>query len=413
VPRFDLFSEEVLYLMKKKYIIIGASAAGIACANRLRQLDAESEILCISQEKEIPYNKCFLADYCAGLKQEEEILILTQAHAVQKNIQLMLDTQVVDINASAKTIALINGAILNYDALVIATGTSPKIPHAFKDMRNVFMFHRLSDVNALMNFIRINNAKKAVVVGSGLSGLECADALQHQNVQVTVVELQDRVLATHVDEKGSRFIERQMKNGGINFIANTSVVNIENKDNRSSVHCADGTIIYADVIVFAIGLQPNLDLAQKAELAVHDQGIITDDYMRTSNHHVLAAGDIAMVRDQLTQQLVPNRTWPDAMLQGLIAAHSIAGQVKKYPGLAAVISSSFFGIKFASCGPIVNPPSTYQILVNEKSDYYHLFLLDNGLLKGFLLVGNTGSVGKLRQHLLTKTPISIEFMLSL
>ncbi len=399
--------------MKKKYIIIGASAAGIACANRLRQLDGESEILCISQEKEIPYNKCFLADYCAGIKKEEEIFILTSVQADQKNIQLMLDTHVIDINATEKVITLHDKTVLTYDALVIATGTSPKLPASFKEMQNIFMFHRLFDVNAIMHFINKHSAKKALVIGSGLSGLECADALLAQNMQVSVVELQDRVLATHVDAKGSRFIQQYMQHKNVFFIPNTSIVNIERNNHTSFATCADGTIIEADLIVFAIGLQPNIELAHKAQIAVHEQGIITNEYMQTSNPHIWVAGDIAMVKDQLTGQLVPNRTWPDAMLQGLIAAHSIAGQPKIYPGLAAVISSSFFDIKFASCGPIADPPSSYTVLTNEKSDYYHLFLLENSYLKGFLLVGNTGSVGKLRQHLLTKTPVNQEFLLTI
>lgn len=402
--------------MKKKFVIIGASAAGISCANRLRQLDNECEIVCISDEIESPYNKCLLADYMCGLKQEKEVFTLTLDQAQQKNITLMLGKKVIEIETQKKQIVLDDQSTINYDSLLIGVGTSPRMPQfpQIQDVNNFFTFHHLRDIAGILNYLKQNNAQKAVVVGSGLSGLECADALQANGVRTTVVEMRERVLSTHVDAKASRFIQERMQANGVEFLPNNAVADFEIEKSRiKRIKLSDETAAEIDLIVFAIGLQPNLELARNAGIATLHDGIVTDEYMRTSIPDIYAAGDIALVRDQLSDQLVPNRTWPDAMLQGLIAAHSMVNQPKIYPGLASVISSSFFNIKFASCGPVVNPPREFEQIINDQSEFYHLFLVENGYLKGFLLVGHTAIVGKLRQLLLTKTPVTKEQLLSL
>ena len=402
--------------MKKKFVIIGTSAAGIACANRLRQLDANSDIVCISDEIESPYNKCMLADYASGTKQEHEVYTLTKEQAQLKNITLLLGKKVIDINTQKKYITLNDSTEFNYDALLLGVGTSPRMPDIknAEPIENLFTFHRLRDIHHIIAYIKKQNAQKAIIVGSGLSGLECADSLLVHHIKITVVEQKDRVLSTQIDAQGSLFIQNKMEESGILFLPQSCITNIEIKNNKiRSVQISDGQTLECDFIIFAIGLQPNLVLAQQAGIAIHNEGIITNEYMQTSISDIYAAGDIALVHDQLIDQKVASRTWPDAMLQGLIAAHAMAGQHKKYPGIASVISSSFFGVKFASCGPVVNHPESYEKVVNQQGDFYHLFLIEQGIVKGFLLVGNINAVGKLRQLLLTKTQVSREQLLSL
>ena len=393
--------------MKKKVVIIGASAAGISTANRLRYLDSQVEITCISDEEQAPYNKCLLADYLAGSKQEEQVYTLTQEQVLQKNISLLLGRKVMRIDTTTQSLLLNDASTIAYDALVLGLGTSPVLPSLPGiTAQGVFTFHRLRDIQGIMNYRRQNNAQKVVVVGSGLSGLECADALNTLGMQVSVVELRDRVLSTHVDVPGSRFIERQMLEQKVQLYLNKQVDRVlQAQDRIAGVSFADGMELQADMVVFAIGLQPNLPLASQAGIKVGSNGILVDEYMRTSIPNIYAAGDIVMVPDQLSGELVASRTWPDAMLQGLIAAHAIAEQPKTYPGIATIISSSFFGLKFASCGPIINPPEKYEIIIVDQPDFYHLFLLEDEILKGFLLVGNTHNVGKLRQALMTRVKI--------
>ncbi|MDR3550486.1 MAG: FAD-dependent oxidoreductase [Candidatus Babeliales bacterium] len=399
--------------MKKTHILIGASAAGIAAANKLRQLDALSTIIMISDELEAPYNKCMLADYMAGIKQESQVHTLTLAQAQQKNITLMLGSRVEQVLPEFKQIALDDGTAMNYDTLLIATGTSPFVPaiDGLVGTQGVFTFHRLRDIQAIMAYIKNKPVKKVVVIGSGLSGLECADALLPYNVQVSIIEMQGQVLSSIINDEGAQFIQSHMAKQGVHFYPDQKVEQIMHHEGYvTGVKLASGQLLEADMVIVAAGLKPNIELAKSAGIILGDYGIETNDYMQTSIADIYAAGDIALVKDQLTGTIVPSRMWPDAMLQGLVAASSMAGHPRIYPGIASVISSSFFGIKFAACGPVLNPQGCQKI-VNQGSDFYHLLLVKEDKLKGFLLVGNTGKCGILRQAVMTQVPVTLEMLL--
>lgn len=394
--------------MIKRYVIIGASAVGVAAAQRLRQLDAQAEIICVSDEAESPYNKCMLADYLSGIKPEDKVYTLTQEHAKQKNITLMLGKKVVALQSKEKQIVLEDGSVINYDALLLGMGTSPRMLSlpGTESLKGYYTFHRLRDIHGIMEYNKQRNAHKAVVIGSGLSGLECADALKARGMCVTVVEMANHVLSSCVNQQGARFIQDHMQRSGVHLYVNQTVKNILSHDGAvTGVELSSGDVLDASMVICAIGLQPNLALAEQAGIATQQLGIITDEFMRTSHEDIYAAGDIALVKDILTDNLIPNRTWPEAMLQGMIAAYAMAGQQKPYPGSASVVSSAFFGVKFASCGPIINTPQSYEVIPKTSQDSYALYLLENDYLKGFLLVGQTGSVGTLRQLLLTKTKV--------
>lgn len=400
--------------MKKTHIIIGASAAGIAAANKLRQLDALANIIMISDELEAPYNKCMLADYMAGIKQESQVHTLTLAQAELKNITLMLGKRVVLVLPESKQIVLDNDEIISYDTLLIATGTSPFIPDIeglAGGTQGVFTFHRLRDIQAIMAYVKNKPVTKAVVIGSGLSGLECADALLPYTVQVSIVEMQGQVLSSIINDEGAQFIQSQMASNGVHFYPHQKVDQVMHQEGHvAGVKLSSGALLEADMVIVAAGLAPNIELAKQSGIALGACGIATNEYMQTSIADIYAAGDIAMVKDQLTGNVVPSRMWPDAMLQGLVAASSMAGQPRVYPGIASVISSSFFGIKFAACGPVLNPEGCQKV-VNQTQEFYHLLLIKGDRLKGFLLVGNTGKCGVLRQALMTQMPITPEMLL--
>lgn len=394
--------------MSKTYCIIGTSAAGIAAAQKLRQLDPQASIICISDEKEMPYNKCMLADYVSGEKDINGVHTLSAEQATKKNITLLLGKKVVHIDAHAKIITLNDASTLSCDALLLAVGTSPVIP-SIKGIgaQGVFAFHRLSDINSIMHHVKTHGVKTAVVIGSGLSGLECADALMAHGIHVSIVERNNDLLASLVNERGSRYIQHCLKAAGGRVYTERVVQEIVCADDLvHEVLLSDGTRLQADLVIVAVGISPNLVLAKQLQLALHENlGIAVDEYMQTSVSNIFAAGDIVVARDQITGTMVASRTWPDAMLQGITAAHAMAGQPKAYPGLATVISSSFFGIKFARFGIIDPIAENQQVIEHETPAFYHRFIVENSRLKGFLLVGNTAQVGKFRMAVLTQSPI--------
>ena len=396
--------------MVKKYVIIGTSAAGIAAARTLRNLDKEANIICYSDEPEQPYNKCFLADYVHQQKTEQEVLTLTVEQAAALNIDLRLGMRVIQIVSDNKTLMLSDGNQETYDALLIATGTSPIMPsiQGVAQYTNVFAFHSLRDANLLNDFIIKKQPQRAVVIGAGLSGLEVADALCARNVQVTMIESGPQLLARHVPPAGADVIERMMISHGVRIYKNLKVAEISGLDQTAqAVMLSDGTVLLTDLIVFAVGLKQNIELAKDIQLQMSLEGILVDEYLRTSQPDIYAAGDVIAVQDQLSGRMLASCTWPDAMQQGMHAAHAIAGKPKAYPGASIVTTSAFFGLKLFNCGPCSESTQGYEVFERSGDDWYHRYVVSQGLLKGFCLVGNTQQYHKLRRALLLKEPFSL------
>ena len=383
--------------MKKQYVIIGASAAGIAVANRLKILTPGSTIICISAESENPYNKCHIADYLAGNKHLDQLSI---SNPGQEGITFMLGKRVISIDRVAKEIRCDDNVVIAYDYLFLGMGSSPRIP-SIKGIKgkDMYTFHTLKDAQMLDGIARDYLYKKVAIIGAGLSGIECADALAIRGMKVTLIEQGDQLLSRHVDKPGSHIIERAAMNAGVSVLLSAQVDQIirDHAGTVLGVQLTDGTPIAADLIVCTTGLYPNNTLAQEIGLAFHGPYIAVDDAMRTSDPHIFAGGDLVMVKDQITKALVPSCLWPDAMLQGMIGAFNMAGIPKSYPGAVMITSSAFFGLKFASCGPM-EPVSEPDY---SNGSHYKRLIHINGILKGFILVGDTSELGALRKAILT------------
>jgi NAD(P)H-nitrite reductase large subunit len=168
---------------------------------------------------------------------------------------------------------------------------------------------------------------------------------------------------------------------------------------------SDGVRIPADMVIFAIGARLNTGILVQTGAVLYNRGVVVDDYMKTSLPDVYAGGDIVQVKNKLDGSFIQSCMWPDAMMQGMIAAHNMADIDRQYPGAVIVTSSTFFDIKFASCGPIATPPKFYESVVKKGKGYYYQYLLHKNILKGFLLIGPTNNLGMLRRAVLTHQPL--------
>lgn len=394
--------------MPKKYVIIGTSAVALGASTKLRQLDAQAEIICISDEKEDPYNKCFLADYAAGIKPLAEVFTLKPAIAIAKNIKLMLGCHVVSINPESQEVVIHDGTSISYDALLLGMGSSPYMPPIdnLNNLHGVFTFHTLADIETIAHYRQNHKAKKVVVIGAGLSGLECADALYMQGMQVTIVERASQVLPHSITMQAATFITEKIKAAGIQLVVNQQVQKlIGDAGQASGVQLASGDQLPADMVIIATGLTPNSGLARAANIAVHDRnGVLVNEYLQTSQKAIWAAGDLVMIKNQITGNLVRSTTWPDAMQQGMIAASNMAGIPQIYTGTTPILSSAFFGVKFAACGDFTT--LDLELLQKTTPDAYEAILTLGDRLKGFILIGDQTKRPLLRRLLLTQESIS-------
>lgn len=393
-------------MKQKKYIIIGNSAAGVAAIRTLRSLEPDAQIICISDEKEHPYNKCFLADYISGERAEQQTYTLTQQQIDLLRVDMRLGLRVIQIASDNKSIMLQDSSVEPYDTLLLATGTRPMLPR-IKNLdayKNVFTFHNLKGAQKLSSFIKQRCPKKAVVIGAGLSGVEIADALTVHNIDVQLIERSNQLLAVHITRNGSQVLRTAMVRAGVTLHAHKTVQALEGRGQEAqAVILSDGTVFDADLVIVTAGLKQNSELAQTAQLTFDQFGLVVNEYMQTSDPHVYAAGDIISTVDLISGRRMASCTWPDAMQQGRHAAYAMAGKQQVYKGAHIITSSAFFGLKFYSCGSL---ESTGYTAIEHRGDLtYERYLIKNGQLKGFQLLGNGRQFAQLRRALMSNQPV--------
>lgn len=395
--------------MTKKYVIIGTSAAGISALRTLCMYQKEpASITCISQELEKPYNKCFLVDYIIGSKTKDALLLSYPAG--NHDVQWLFNTQVTAIKSNEKKISLNGDASISYDSLLLAVGSSPIIPPiaGLAHGNGVFFFHTLHDVTVMQDYIQENKVTSVVIIGSGITGLECADALYKNNLTITVIERSKSLLSSMLDYSSAAFFAEKLKKSGLVIRVNEEVVNIVYKNNKvASVVLATGEIISTDMVICATGVKANVALAVDAHLAIDAKGGVTvDACMQTSDRSIWAAGDVIVTKDALSGNIMRSTMWPDAVHQGMIAAHNMMGTAKTYAGIVPAVVSHVMDMPFVLCGLF---PKYYDdqasCVIIETEEYRHVFYIQENLLKGFALIGNTNNYGLYKRLLVTKEVI--------
>lgn len=385
--------------MSKRYLLIGASAASMGALHKLRQLDSQAQITLFSSEKELPYNKCLLADFLAGITTQDRLHIYRSSGTVT----LELDTTIIAIDPVAKVITSHTGAQYPYDALFLAMGSSPWIPTISGiQSEGVFTFHTLADTLKIQDYIQKNGCKKAVVCGGGLSGLEVADSLKAQGLSISLVEKNSQVLPSLLTPHAADFLHDHMRTFGIDLHLGQQITQIESKEGKvAGVLLSDGSFIAADLVIITTGLRANSALCDQAGIAYGPQGVLVDSQMQTSQAGIYAAGDLIQITDSLTGNRLRSCMWPDAMQQGMYAAMAMAGQPKPYPGPAVIVSSAFFGLKFAQAGLLYEG----EVKMAQKQGYFHYIAQKQGILHGFQVLGRQHDLGLLRRLILTKRPL--------
>jgi nitrite reductase (NADH) large subunit len=385
-------------MLQTKYLIIGASAAGVTAANYLAKIDSQAQITCVTAEDAKPYNKCWLVDYLAGEKQASQINLVLNAQ-----VNLLSNTKVVAIDPVLQIADLAQGGQIHYQKLLLAIGVQPFVPDILgaTTAQHVFTFHDLLDTQKLIQFIAQNQPKKAVVIGGGLTGIECADALWQLGLQVSIVERSGQILGKMIDQCGAGFLTTKMQDLGVKLYLNSQVQAIADH----SVTLASGQHLPADLVILAAGVRPNKIQVlpyHANHLNYVGHYIAPDAYLQTNLPNIWAAGDIIMLPDLLTGELAPSCSWPDAVLQGRMAAQNMFGQDQvRHTGLLSTANSHFFGIDFISFG---NLNSSFSQGKQQANSYQNISLDQNGQVQGALLMGDTSPYLAVKRAVMAKQP---------
>jgi NADPH-dependent 2,4-dienoyl-CoA reductase/sulfur reductase-like enzyme/nitrite reductase/ring-hydroxylating ferredoxin subunit len=264
-------------------VILGAGAAGSFAASELHRLGFAGKVTLLTREDRLPYDKPNLSkDYLAGKAPAEWIPLLTQEEYAERNIDLRLSANVDSIDAQRREIR-VNGEVLQYDKLILATGSSPR---KLDTVAPVHYLRTWNDADALR--AATENAKNAVIIGASFIGLEAAASLRERGVAVTVIGTEEHPLEKILGAEVGSFIRRTHESHGVRFRLGRRPVEVRS----NAVVLDDGTTEECDVVIAGIGVVQNLELAQRAGLTI-DRRIVVDEYLQTSDPNIFAAGDIA------------------------------------------------------------------------------------------------------------------------
>lgn len=380
-----------------KYVIIGNGIASIGAIEGIRKIDTENEILVIGAEDSPAYGRPLISYLLAGKITPDRLALRPQEFYEKSKVVTKLGTRVDAIDANAKTVTTDKGETIEYENLLIATGGipfTPPIPGS--EGSDVYNFTNLAHAQTLIS--KAKEIKRAVVIGGGLIGLKAGESLFDRGVDVTILELSPRILSLAFDENAAALAGGRLAEVGLNVRCGVSAKEIQRdaEGNLKGVHLTDGDFLQCDVVVIAIGVVPNYNLAKDSGIAV-DRGIKVDDHMRTSAEGVFAAGDVAQAKDLLfgDDRVIP--IWTNAYNQGFCAGKNMTGTDIEFSGSLAMNSISFYGLPTISVGT-VNPPEdddSYEVAValDEKKKSYRKLVFQNDKLVGYVLVGDIDMAG--------------------
>ncbi len=313
-----------------KVIIVGGSHAGVSVADHLRKDGFSGAITMICAENELPYQRPPLSKTYMSGEMSLDRLHLRPAEWYDDNaIDLRLGVTATSINRSAQLLLLSYGDPINYDALVLATGASPRtLPeNVGGTLKNVHVMRDLNDAHALME--KMKSGADLVVIGGGYIGLEAAAEAAKKELHVTVIEAADRILRRVASAETSDVFRRLHERHGVTILENTQIASITADENGAcrNVVLANGQEIRANIVIVGIGIAPNVDLALGAELLV-DSGIVVDKYGRTTDPKIYACGDCTKL--PLGGERIRLESVQNANDQGAVVAANIAGKELAY-----------------------------------------------------------------------------------
>ena len=384
----------------KQYIIIGNGVAAVGCIKGIRCLDKESKITVISEENHPVYCRPLISYYLENKTDLERINYRSADFYENMGCDVFYSKKVIRIDADSKKIVLDDGTKLPYTEVCVATGSAPFVPpfEGLDTVEKKFSFMTLDDALALEKAIDKNN--KVLIVGAGLIGLKCAEGLHNRVASITVCDLADRVLSSILDTDCAAIVHKHLEANGIQFMLGDTAVQFEN----NLAHMKSGKTVKFDTLVLAVGVRANTALLKEIGGEVN-RGILINDRMETSIANVYAAGDCTEGNDISLGQKRVLALLPNAYMQGHTAGVNMAGGNNVFDKAIPMNSIGFFGLHIMTAG-------TYDgEMYEEKTDgtLKRLFVQD-GLLKGFILIGKTERAGIYTSLIREKTPLdTIDF----
>jgi nitrite reductase (NADH) large subunit len=385
----------------RKLVMIGNGMAGVRTIEEILKLAPNKfEITIIGQEPYPNYNRIKLSNILQGDTNFEDIIINPLDWYKENNIKLLSGEAAVKIDTEKRIVFTDCDRQLDYDELIIATGSNSFIlPIPGADKQGVSGFRDIKDCEMMIK--SASEYKKAVVIGGGLLGLEAARGLLNLGMSVDVVHLMPNLMERQLDSIASTMLKKELEAQGMNFLMEKETVEILGDEHVTGLRFKDGSEIEADLVVMAIGIKPNTAIAKNSGIYVN-RGIVVNDFMETSIPHIYAVGECAEHREIVYGLVAP------LYEQGKVLANRISGEVSEpYQGSITGTQLKVAGVDLYSAGEIFEDSSTKGIMVyNEYDGVYKKILIRDSRIVGMVLYGDTKDSTKLFRMLTKKEDIS-------
>ncbi|MFT5208204.1 MAG: nitrite reductase (NADH) large subunit [Candidatus Omnitrophota bacterium] len=387
----------------KHLVVVGNGMAGMACVDAILKKKPDFKITVLSEEPHYNYNRILLSSVLAGEKKLEDIYINTKEWYEANTIDLRLSSKAIDVDADKKAVKTSQGEEIDYDLLLLATGSNPFIPPMKGvDKKGVYVFRNIADCEGILS--QCKEGAKAAVIGGGLLGLEAAKGISGRGVKTTVVHLAGSLMEMQLDLKGGKYLRQGMEKMGIDFKLEAMTQEVLGGERVEGLRFKDGSSLEADFIVVACGIKPNIDLAKKANLELN-RGIVVNDYMETSDPSIFAVGECVEHRGKVYGLVAP--LWD----QGKVLAETITGNKGSiYEGSVLATKLKVAGVEVFSVGEFRGEEADDKILAleDELSGVYKKIIIRDNKLVGAVLVGDTKEANDFQDKVRSGKELEVE-----
>ena len=381
---FELISAEEAYSndSEGKFVVVGGGIAALSAAQAIRERNKTATITMVTDEPVLPYYRPMLSDYLGEELSAEQLFVHDSAWYAENRIDVLTDQRVVKLDSSARQVETKDGTVISYDKLILATGAFSNVP-PFKgvDLPGVYPLRNLLDARRLKEALK--EAKRAVVIGGGVLGLEAVEELIGLGWEVAVVEHNERLMPRQLDPQASHILHDLMESKGIALHLGVSTEEIVGESSVQGVRLNNGQTIPADLVILSTGVKPQVQLAQEAGLEVQ-QGIVVDQQMRTNINGVYAAGDVAQFGERVIG------LWPVSLEMGRVAGAAAAGDWVEFkmPTLSTALAA--FDREIFSIGEVNFPDGQVRTVVVEDptTGYFKKSYLKDGVLVGEIIIAS-------------------------
>ena len=384
-----------------KYVVIGASAAGISGVKTLRELDKDAEIILVSKDENV-YSRCILHHYISNHRDIESLNFTDKKFFEDNNITWIKGVEVKSIDDKAQSLELSNGETLTYDKVMLCTGASAFIPpvEGLREGNNVVGLRNLEDAVLIKEVAK--KVKNVVVLGAGLVGIDAVSGLLGKGLNVSLVEMGNKILPLQLDKYTSDVYQKKFSENGVNLklgVRAEKLILDENKNPKALViNTGNGTEeVPCELVIVATGVRSNTSFLEGSNIEFDKFGLIIDEKGKTNIENVYGAGDITG----------RNPIWPTAVKEGIIAANNMLGnEMIMIDFFGSKNTMNFVGVPTMSLGDTEPKDETYKVDVKIDGDNYKKIIHKDGRIYGAIIQGDLSYAGVLTQLIKENIDIS-------